>query len=62
MTGGVIYASDTGQNFGLTDVMRSRIGYVLIATSFVIFIVLLEQRALFIGVDCLSFQYNLWKN
>ena len=41
--------------------MRSRISYVLIATSFIIFIVLLEQRALFIGVDCLSFQYNLWK-
>ena len=29
-----VVVNSSGQNFGLTDVMRSRIGYVLIATSF----------------------------
>ena len=29
-----IVVNSYGQNFGLTDVMRSRIGYVLIDTSF----------------------------
>ena len=29
-----VVVNSSGPNFGLTDVMRSRIGYVLIATSF----------------------------